>query len=165
MSEQNLNRVFYIPEEPAVIDNYHYEQFYLPSINTVLAKLERPLIKKEEPILRITIDISRDARDFEAMIDTLKDFNGVLMLQFHVPRTRHNFENPRELEGMKWHANYNQMLSHILDRLNGTKAKAILWHGLPNFESLTFRAIAALARETTPAVVVRINDYKGEAGE
>lgn len=159
MSDQNLNRVFYIPEEPEVIDTYHFENFYLPSMNDVQLKLERPLIKPTTPVMRITIDISRDKRDFETMIETIKGFTGILMFRFYTPRMRHDFNNPRNLESMKWHANYSQMLPHILDSLNATNAEAIIWHGMPNFESLMFRSIATLSRSSTPATVMRINNY------
>ena len=147
------NRVFFIPNHPDVIMSKELERVYCETINESLALQELPLIDSEDPVIRLTIDVSSHERDLQKSIDVLKDFEGVVILNFTHPVREQIVMGDIDTEPMRWASAFNtDMVSELFRKLNSFPAKAFLWHGNFSVASLNFYSRGVLIT-MSPAVV------------
>lgn len=147
------NRVFFIPNHPDVIMSKELERVYCETINESLALQELPVIDSEDPVIRLTIDVSSHERDLQQSIDVLKDFKGVVLLNFTQPVREQTVKGGIDTEPMRWASAFNtDMVGGLFRKLNSFPAKAFLWHGSFSVASLNFYSRGVLIT-MSPGVV------------
>lgn len=147
------NRVFFIPNHPDVIMSKELERVYCEAINDSLALQELPVITRQDPTIRLTIDVSTHERDLQQSIDVLKDFEGVVLLNFTYPAREQVQMGNLDTEPMRWSSAFNtDMVGELFRKLNSFPAKAFLWHGSFSVASLSFYSRGVLIT-VAPTVV------------
>lgn len=133
------NRVFLIPNHPDTIFTKELHHVYSDAINESLAVHDLPLITPEDPIARITVDVSSHERDLCRSIETLNDFDGIVMLNLARPPAESSPLGEINLEPMRWAGAFNSdALGILFSKLNKLPAKAIILHGSFSTASMNF---------------------------